>query len=196
MPDDLPAADVLDALIDALAAAPGGSRELDLRIDYGLGVVMSGRVDLATTMIREGISWPTVSDVLDSRVPPFTSSLDAAIDGENIAFTIRSERRGRWGAMHRAGCGKEILVWAATEALARRLAALEGWRADERHARELAASQTEAQGRAQANPPSERPGTTQHAGTLPAAAAAVAEDGFAPRARYAGAGHGDWKILF
>ena len=130
MPDDLPAANVLDALIEALATAPCGSRELDVRLDYGLGVMLSGRTDLATVMIREGVSWPTVSAVLDSRVPAYTTSLDAAVEGENIAFAIRSERRGRWGAMHRARSGKEILAWAATEPLARRLAALEGMRSD------------------------------------------------------------------
>jgi hypothetical protein len=192
VPDDLPAADVLDALIDALAAAPAGSRELDLRIDYGLGVMMSGRVDLASTMIREGISWQTVSDVLDSRVPPFTTSLDAAIDGENIAFTIRSERRGQWGAMHRARCGKEILAWAATEALARRLAALEGRRADAAHARDAAAAQAEAQAPTPAEPRVAAPIEVARAATV----AAIDDDAYEPQARYAGAGHGDWKIMF
>jgi len=172
VPDDLPAADMFDALIDALAAAPCGSRELDIRVDYGLGVMLSGRADLASTMIREGISWQTVSNVLDSRVPAYTTSLDAAIDGENIAFTIRSERRGKWGAMHRAQCGKEVLVWAATEALARRLAALEGRRADAVHERALAEAGIAA-------PPSP-----------------TRDSGHEPMARYAGAGQGDWKILF
>lgn len=130
MPDNLPAADVLDALIDALAAAPKGSRELDVRLDYGLGVMLSARTDLATIMIREGVSWPTVSEVIDSRVPAYTTSVDAAVEGENIVFAIRSERRGKWGAMHRARSGKEILAWAVTEPLARRLAALQGLRAD------------------------------------------------------------------
>jgi hypothetical protein len=187
VPDDLPAADLLDALIDALAAAPSGSRELDIRLDYGLGIMLSGRTDLATTMIREGISWQTVSGVLDSRVPAYTTSLDAAVEGEDIAFTIRSERRGKWGAMHRARCGKEVLVWAATEPLARRLAALEGRRADVLQAREIEQAQGEADSNGRAGAPDVAGATAQ-----PASRESVYE----PRARYAGAGHGDWKILF
>lgn len=206
MPDALPATDILDTLIDALSAAPGGNRELDVRVDYGLGVMLSGRADLATTMIQEGVSWQTVSSVLDSRVPAYTTSLDAALEGETIAFTIRSERRGKWGAMQRARCGKEVLVWAATEALARRLAALEGRRADILHAHEIE--------RACAGSSGEAP-VTAGAGTDTAAIASQAplrataheagrreahESGpgsaYEPRARYASGGHGDWKILF
>ena len=199
MPDDFPAADVLDTLIDALAAARGGSRELDIRIDYGLGVMLSGGADLATTMIQEGISWQTVSGVLESRVPAYTTSLDAAIEGENIAFTIRSERRGKWGAMHRACCGKEVLVWATTEALARRLAALEGRRADMRHARGVEAARAEASGEAQAGAEA---GVAEIAAQAPHSETArhdpdeSAHDGYEPRARYAAGSHGDWKILF
>lgn len=130
MPDDVPVADVLDELAEMLAAAPGGSREIDRRLHYGIEVMLSGRTDLAATMIREGISWPTVSAAVDDRVPPYTSSLDAALAGENVVFVIRSERRGLWGAMQRTRSGREVLVWAATEPLARRLAAVESLRAD------------------------------------------------------------------
>jgi hypothetical protein len=202
VPDDFPAADVLDTLIDALAAAPGGSRELDIRVDYGLGVMLSGRTDVAATMIREGISWQTVSGVLESRVPAYTTSLDAAIEGENVAFTIRSDRRGKWGAMHRARCGREVLVWAATEALARRLAALEGRRADIRHAREMEAA------RDGENSETRPAGDIATFGPQPPLRDAAREitrrdadetshdDAYEQRARYAGGGHGDWKILF
>ena len=202
MPDDLPATDVLDTLIDALAAAPCGSRELDIRVDYGLGVMLSGRADLATTMIQEGISWQTVSGVLESRVPAYTTSLDAAIEGEAIAFTIRSERRGKWGAMHRAHCGREVLVWAATEALARRLAALEGRRADILHAREVEKARADLSGEAHVNASADADVAAitaparQHETARHDADEAARDRAYEPRARYAGGGHGDWKILF
>jgi hypothetical protein len=167
MPDDVPVADVLDELIDVLAAAPCGTREIDVRIDYGLGVMLSGRADLAGTLIREGISWQTVSEVIDSRVPAYSTSLDAAVEGENVIFAIRSDKRGKWGALHRARCGREVLVWAATEPLARRLAALEGRRVDAAFERSQ-----------RIDDPMPRPRTAD----------AVLGTGTG--------GHGDWKILF
>ncbi len=125
--DDLIA---LDELIETLETAERGSRTLDIRIEYCLGVALGGRVDIAGTLIEEGISWETVSETLDSRVPPYTTSLDAALEGEAIEFAVKSEKRERWGAMHRSKHRQEFLAWAATEPLARRLAALKGRRAD------------------------------------------------------------------
>ncbi len=125
--DDLVA---LDELIETLEMAERGTRTLDIRIEYCLGVALGGRVDIAGTLIEEGISWETVSETLDSRVPPYTTSLDAALEGEAIEFAVKSEKRERWGAMHRSKHRQEFLAWAATEPLARRLAALKGRRAD------------------------------------------------------------------
>lgn len=125
--DDLKA---LDDLIEALDAAERGSRALDIRIEYCLGVALGGRVDIAGTLIEEGISWDTVKETLDSRVPSYTTSLDAALEGEAIEFAVKSDKRERWGAMHRSSHRQEFLAWAATEPLARRLAALKGRRAD------------------------------------------------------------------
>lgn len=125
--------DVLATLTDLIAeieAAPAGSEALDARIHFGFRVMAEKIQDHATLLISEGISWPTVKAVLDDVVAPFTTSLDAALVGEHIVFVIRSAKRRRWGAMQRATCGEEVLAWAQTEPLARRLAALMSWRAD------------------------------------------------------------------
>lgn len=138
--DDLVA---LDELIETVELAERGSRSLDIRIEYCLGVALGGRVDIAGTLIAEGISWETVSETLESRVPPYTTSLDAAVEGEAIEFAVKSEKRERWGAMHRSKHRQEFLAWAATEPLARRLAALKGRRADLLIERDRAAAQEE-----------------------------------------------------
>lgn len=140
--DDLAA---LDELIETVEMAERGSRTLDIRIEYCLGVALGGRVDIAGTLIEEGISWETVSETLDSRVPAYTTSLDAAVEGEAIEFAVKSEKRERWGAMHRSKNRQEFLAWAATEPLARRLAALKGRRADLLIEREREAAQKAAQ---------------------------------------------------
>ena len=81
-------------------------------------------------LIKEGVSWPTVQETLNEIVPPYSTSLDAALRGEEIVFAIRSAKGRRWGAMQRTASGGEELAWAATEPLARRLAALKSWRAE------------------------------------------------------------------
>lgn len=120
----------LNDLIDEIEAAPTGSEALDARIHFGFRVMVEKIQDHASLLIGEGISWPTVKAVLDDVVEPFTTSLDASLEGERIVFVLRSAKRRRWGAMQRASCGEEILGWARTEPLARRLAALKSWRAD------------------------------------------------------------------
>jgi hypothetical protein len=122
-------AGAVDELIAALQRAHAGDRQLDLRIEYCIGVILGGRLDLARLMIDEGFSWDKVSNVLEGRVPPYTTSLDAAVENENIVFVIRSDKRGKWGAIHRDADGEEHLAWAADEKLARRCAAMKGLRA-------------------------------------------------------------------
>jgi hypothetical protein len=114
----------LAALITEIEGAPAGSAALDARIHFGFRVATQGSPDISALLIEQGITWPTVEAVLDEQIPPFTTSLDAALEGEDITFVIRSTKRGRWGAMQKARCGEEILAWAATEPLARRLSAL------------------------------------------------------------------------
>ena len=114
----------LALLIAEIESAAAGSGELDARIHFGFRVATRRSPDISALLIEQGITWPTVEAVLDEQIPPFTTSLDAALEGEEITFVIRSTKRGRWGAMQKAGCGEEVLAWAATEPLARRLAAL------------------------------------------------------------------------
>lgn len=114
----------LATLITEIEDATGGSEALDARIHFGYRVAARRSPDISTILIDEGISWPIVEAVLEEQIPPFTTSLDASLAGEDISFVIRSTKRGRWGAMQKARGGEEVLAWAATEALARRLAAL------------------------------------------------------------------------
>lgn len=117
----------LDALISEVESAPVGNEALDARIHFGFRIATRRAPDIAALLIEQGVTWPTVDAVLDEQIPPFTTSLDAALEGEDIIFAVRSAKRRRWGAMQKASCGEEVLAWAATEPLARRLAALRVW---------------------------------------------------------------------
>jgi len=119
----------LGALIAELEQARGGNQSLDVRIRYGFRLSDQGE-DMASLLIKEGVSWPTVQAALNEIIPPYSTSLDAALRGEEIVFTLRSSKGGRWGAMQRTSSGGEQLAWAATEPLARRLAALKCREAD------------------------------------------------------------------
>ncbi len=120
----------LEALISEVESAPVGNEALDARIHFGFRVATRRAPDIAALLIEQGVTWPTVDAVLDEQIPPFTTSLDAALEGEDIIFAVRSAKRRRWGAMQKASCGEEVLAWAATEPLARRLAALRVWQVD------------------------------------------------------------------
>lgn len=135
-PETQPAADApslsadLAVLIAEIEDAERGSTALDVRIHFGFRVAADRAPDIAALLIEDGITWPTVEAVIDEQIPPFTTSLDASLEGEDITFVVRSAKRGRWGAMQKARCGEEVLAWAATEPLARRLAALRAFRVD------------------------------------------------------------------
>lgn len=120
----------LAELSQELGAASGGDRKLDLKLEYCVGVTFQQRADVARLMVDEGFSWQHVNEALDDRIPLYTTTLDAALPGENIVFVLKSERRGGWCAVHRSEDGRDHLVWAATECLARRLAAVTAWRAE------------------------------------------------------------------
>lgn len=118
--------EALAELIAALGAARQGSADLDIKIEYCVGVAFDQRTDVAGILIEEGFTWNTVGAALEDRVPPYTTSLDASAPGENVVFVIRSDKRDKWGAVHRSEDGREHLAWAATECIARRLAGLTG----------------------------------------------------------------------
>jgi hypothetical protein len=118
----------LDAIIADIEGATEGNRSLDARLHFGARVLAGHGQRVAGLLFDEGIAWPTIEAALDDAVPRYTTSLDAALEGERVVFVLRSARLGRWVAMQTAA-GKEVLGRAATEALARRLVALKAWRA-------------------------------------------------------------------
>jgi hypothetical protein len=80
-------------------------------------------------MTEGSFSLEVAGELLDGRPPPFTRTLDAAIPGENIVLATYSDKRGQWAAVQREADGREFMSWAATEALARRAAALQAFSA-------------------------------------------------------------------
>ena len=119
---------VWDKLLESLGGAEAGGRELDIVIHYLLGSQAEDGGGEAGQMIEllveEGYPWEVVSELLDAELPPYTTALDAALPGENIVLALHSPRRGRWAAVHKTPGGQQVLVWAASECLARRRAAL------------------------------------------------------------------------
>jgi len=115
---------VLDRLLASLAEADQGSRELDIIMSFVLGETSGEAGKMVELLVDEGYPWDIVSELLDHDLPSYTTSLDAALPGENIVLSVYSTRRRLWGAAHRIADGKHVMRWAATECLARRLAAL------------------------------------------------------------------------
>jgi hypothetical protein len=122
---------IIGRVVSALQTAPEGSQELDCMISYALELAR-GEFDqvMMELLVNEGYSWNIISEIWEGKVARYTQSLDASIEGENIAFVMKSERREQWAAVHRSPDGTEHVAWARTEILARRLAALKGILAD------------------------------------------------------------------
>jgi len=122
---------IIGRVVSALGTAPAGSQELDCMISYALELAR-GEFDqvMMELLVNEGYSWNIISEIWEGKVARYTQSLDAAVEGENIAFVMKSERREQWAAVHKAPDGSEYVAWARTEILARRLAALKGILAD------------------------------------------------------------------
>lgn len=118
---------IIGRVVSALQTAPHGSQELDCMISYALELAR-GEFDqvMMELLVNEGFSWNVISEIWESKVAPYTQSLDCGIEGENIAFVMKSERREQWAAVHKSARGDEYVAWARTEILARRLAALKG----------------------------------------------------------------------
>ena len=66
----------------------------------------------------------TPSQQVPDWVPPFTSSLDAALPDENIVSTQHEETSGKWIAVNRDPDGRLYIGIGNTEPLARRIAGL------------------------------------------------------------------------
>jgi hypothetical protein len=118
---------IIRRVMSALETAPRGSQELDCMISYALELAR-GEFDqvMMELLVNEGFSWNVISEIWEGKVAPYTQSLDSGIEGENIAFVMRSEKRAQWAAVHKAEDGEEYVAWARTEVLARRLAGLNG----------------------------------------------------------------------
>lgn len=119
----------IDDLIAALEQAPAGSAELDRMVAFQLGLPIGDSDQMIKLLLFEGYGWDVISELVDSKEPSFTRALDARIPGENIVLAMHSAKRGQWAAIHRGAGGTDFTAWAATEALARRAAALRGLRA-------------------------------------------------------------------
>ncbi len=118
----------IDDLIGALERAPAGSRDLDRKIAGLLGLPLGESDQMVKLLLFEGYSWDVISELAHSQNPSFSTTLDACIPGENIVLAMQSAKRGQWAAIHRSVGGADSVAWAATEALARRAAALKGVR--------------------------------------------------------------------
>jgi hypothetical protein len=179
----------IDDLIDALEAAPVGNAELDRMVAFQLGLPLGESDQMIKLLLFEGYSWDIISELVQSGDPCFTTALDARIPGENVVLSMYSGKRGQWVAVHRSVGGTDFTAWAATEALARRAAALRSVRS---------ASAFEA-----------RPASTLPAGVPPGAIGSTdaAAEGASPQSQAMGPASppdgfdgpsptGEWKILF
>jgi hypothetical protein len=185
---------VWDKLLESLGGAEVGGRELDIVIHYLLGAQAEDAGGEAGQMIEllveEGYPWEVVSELLDASLPPYTTALDAALPGENIILALHSPRRGRWAAVHQTPGGQQVLVWAASECLARRRAALKALGA----ALPARATAAPARSAKPAVPSTAKPAPSAHGwsrmpeATTPGAATRDAET---PEE-----GETEWKILF
>lgn len=188
----------VDALISEIENAPAGSETLDSRIHLGFRVAMERCPDIGEILVREGISWLTVKQTMDARILPFTTTLDAALEGEEITFVVHAVRQGKWGAMQRTRHGEEVLVWAATEPLARRLAAIKAWRVQFARAAEEVKLRAETADQYQPEPaPAPEPATAAPATETPAPA--VITKPAKPEVRpvtVAAEENKDWEVLF
>ena len=109
-------------LLTRLTAAPEGSREFDAEIAEAIGirVVQDG---------EEFYDWPPRRTEGEDGGPngfvaDYTTSLDAALPGENITNVIYDHIAGVWHAVHFTGSGSNFRGIAHTEPLARRIAYL------------------------------------------------------------------------
>ena len=110
---------VCDKLLESLGSAECGNRELDIIISFVLGDVSSESGKMIQLLVEEGYPWRVVSELLGKDIPPYTTSLDAAVPDENIVFTLHSPKRARWAAVHKTPAGEQELVWVRVEPLGR-----------------------------------------------------------------------------
>ncbi len=116
----------VENLIRTIETAEEGSRRLDSVVSYLLGEGDADTDAIIDLLVDEGYPLEVSSEVLDGDAPPFSTSLDAKLPGENVVLIMYASRKGQWMAIHRSSDGKDSVAWARTECLARRAAALKG----------------------------------------------------------------------
>ncbi len=185
----------IDDLIAALEQAPEGGDDLDRMIAFQLGLSIGESDQMIKLLLFEGYDWDVISELVQSENPRFSTALDARIPGENVVLAMHSKKRGQWAAIHRGSGGTDFMAWAATEALARRAAALRGLRA-------VSSFEPRSADHRPATPAaSVEAGRTDNAddGEPLASRSGVAEEGELPLSAVGDGDHaqaGDWKILF
>lgn len=114
----------LATLLPVLEKADRGSARLDLLIGYLVDAASPDDLRRIELFREDGYLPDRIAELTGFVPMPYTTSLDAALPGENIVLAMYSAARGRWAAIHRRSDGEEDMAWGATEALARRAAAL------------------------------------------------------------------------
>lgn len=180
-------AKVLEKLLESLENAETGSRELDIIVTFVLGDTSTDAGKTIQLLVEEDYPWSVIAELLDEDLPRYTESLDTRVPGEAITLSAYSRKRDRWFAVHRPRRGSQAAAWAATESLARRLAALKGW------ARVSAAQRSDARLATPAGEPSPAADKRHHPPST--GAVATAELGVPDREDEEGTEE-EWKILF
>lgn len=111
-------------LVSALEEAADGSSVLDLRLGRDLEKEQIVVKESAGYGLMAELSAESIETIVGEMVVPFTRSLDAALPGENIVFSMFSAEKNLWVSVQRDPDGREFVSWAATEPLSRRAAAL------------------------------------------------------------------------
>ncbi len=117
-------AQVLDNLLHDLQQAEEGSRKLDILISFVIGETPARHRPVIRILLEDETKTALICKLIGEDFPRYTASLDAKLPDENVVLSMYSEARGKWAAAHKPAGGEEQVAWAATEPLARRLAAL------------------------------------------------------------------------
>ncbi len=115
---------VLDNLLQDLQQAEEGGRKLDILISFVIGETPARHRPVIKILLEDETKTALICKLIGEDFPRYTESLDANLPDENIVLSMYSEARGKWAAAHKPASGEEVVAWAATEALARRSAAL------------------------------------------------------------------------
>lgn len=122
-------AQVLDDLTNALQQAENGSRKLDILISFVIGETPARHRPVIKILLEDDSKTALICKLIGEDFPRYTESLDAKLPHENVVLAMYSEARGKWAAAHKPASGEEVVAWAATEVLARRLAVLKALQA-------------------------------------------------------------------